>query len=32
MQWKLTDESWQEWRNENPETVKHYQQQLAEVS
>jgi len=22
MNWKLTDESWQQWRNENPEAVK----------
>lgn len=32
IRWKLTDESWAQWRNENPETVQRYQQQLAEVS
>lgn len=24
MQWKLTDESWEQWRNENPDEVAKY--------
>ena len=29
MEWKMTDESWKQWRNDNPEEVKKLQNQLA---
>lgn len=31
IKWKLTDESWQEWRDENPEEVARMKAALAEV-
>lgn len=29
IEWKLNDESWKEWREENPEEVKKMQEQLS---
>ena len=29
--WKLNDESWQEWRDENPEDVKKMQEHLSAI-
>jgi hypothetical protein len=31
VEWKLTDESWQQWRDENPETVKELSERLSKI-